>query len=128
MVDILSNEGFKITEKECCICYEKFIDNISFDELSKKYYKLFEKKYNTNEDDFFGENPVRCYKDRFECLICRYLVCDTCIQNIPDKDGGTGDYVRPFSCPMCRTIDLRYQIGGEYLPSELLYDLKKSKK
>ena len=97
MVKILTNEKFKFTENECCICYEKFIDNITFDELCKLYYRSFEEKYNLNEHEFFGENPVRCYNDRFECITCKNVVCDTCISNIPQKDGGTGDFNEKFT-------------------------------
>ena len=41
IIRILTNEGFKFTENECCICYEKFIDNISFDKFLKLYWKSF---------------------------------------------------------------------------------------
>ncbi len=136
MLKILTNEGFKFTENECCICYEKFIDNITFDKLLNLYYKLFKEKYNLNEDDedeFFGEEPVRCYNDRFECINCKNVVCDTCIQNIPQEpDGRTGDYTTKFTCPICRTEDYRFLITyyrlGKYLPVEILRNIKNLKK
>ena len=127
MIRILTNEGFKFTENECCICYEKFIDNITFDKLLTLYHKSFEEKYNLNEDEFFGENPVRCYNDRFECLTCRKVVCDTCIQNIPQENGATGDFTEKFTCPMCRTEDYRFQIGSSNLSVEILRDIKNFK-
>ena len=126
MVRILTNEGFKFTENECCICYEKFIDNICFDKLLKLYNK-FEEKYILNEDEFFGENPVRCYNDRFECLTCRNVVCDTCIQNIPQDGGAVGDFTEKFTCPMCRTEDYRFQVGSSNLSVEILRDIKNFK-
>jgi len=134
MVRILTNEGFKFTENNCCICYEKFIDNICFDELLDLYSNLFKEKYNLNddtghdEDEFWGENPVRCYNDRFECLTCKNVVCDTCITHIPQKNCATGgDFTEKFTCPMCRTEDYRFLIGGEYLPIEILRDIKNLK-
>ena len=128
MVKIITNEGFKFTENECCICYEKFIDNISFDKLCNLYYNLFKEKYNLNEDEFWGENHVRCYNDRFECLTCRNVVCDCCIQRTPHEDESTGgDFTDKFTCPMCRTEDFRYQIRGNYLPVEILCDIKQLK-
>jgi hypothetical protein len=127
MVKILTNEGFKFTENECCICYEQFIENVTFDKLLKLYH-TFEKKYNLNEDEFFGEEPVRCYNDRFECITCRNVVCDTCIYNTPQKNGGIGDVYEKFICPMCRTADFRFKIGGKYLPVDILRDIKKLKK
>ena len=130
MIRILTNEGFKFTENECCICYEKFIDNICFDKLLKLYH-TFEEKYNLNEDEFWGENNVRCYNDRFECITCKNIVCDSCIQNIPQKDGGIGDFTEKFTCPICRTEDYRFLIswqrGGKYLPVEILRDIKNLK-
>jgi len=102
MINFLTDKGFIFTKNECCICYEKFIDNISFDKLLKLAKEFID------DDDFWGENPVRCYNDRFECLICRNVVCDTCIQNIPQQDGGTGDFTEKFICPICRTEDFRY--------------------
>lgn len=127
MVRILTNEGFKFTENECCICYEKFIDNITFDKLLNLYHKSFEEKYNLNEDEFFGENPVRCYNDRFECLTCRNVVCDTCIQNIPQDGGAVGDFTEKFTCPMCRTEVYRFQVGSSNLSVEILRDIKNFK-
>ena len=146
MIRILTNEGFKFTENECCICYEKFIDNITFHELLKLRSNLFKEKYNLNddtlndEDEFFGENPVRCYNDRFECLTCRKVVCDTCIQHIPRENGDTciqhiprengatgGDFTEKFTCPMCRTEDYRFQIGSSNLSVEILRDIKNFK-
>ena len=104
MLKVLTAEGFKFTKKECCICYEKFIENISFDELIKIFYNLFKEKYNIEENEFFGEEPVRCYNDRVECKTCLSIVCDTCLQNIPDKDGAIGDYnIDEFICPVCRS-------------------------
>lgn len=107
MIKFLNDKGFNFTKNNCCICYENFIDNISFD------------------DDFWGENPVRCYNDRFECITCRNVVCDTCIQNIPQEDGATGDFTTKFICPICRKEDLRYKIGGNYLPVAILRDIKR---
>jgi hypothetical protein len=133
MIRILTNEGFKFTENECCICYEKFIDNITFDELLNLRSNLFKEKYNLNddtlndEDEFFGENPVRCYNDRFECLTCRKVVCDTCIQHIPQENGATGDFTEKITCPMCRTEDYRFQIGSSNLSVEILRDIKNFK-
>jgi len=138
MVKILTNEGFKFTENECCICYEKFIDNITFDKLSQLYYRSFEEKYNLNEyeffgeDEFFNENPVRCYNDRFECITCKNVVCDTCIAATPQKHGGTGsDFTEKFTCPICRREDYRFLIksryGGKYLPLEILRDIRNLK-
>ena len=127
IVRILTNEGFKFTENECFICYEEFIDNISFDKLCKLYYELFEEKYNLNEDDFWGENPVRCYNDRFECSTCRNVVCDTCIQHIPQKDGAVGDFTERITCPMCRREDYRFRIGSSNLSVEILRDIKNFK-
>jgi hypothetical protein len=126
MIKILTNEGFKFTENECCICYEKFINNLSFDEFLK-LYDLFEEKYNLNEDDFFGENPVRCYADRFECIACRNVVCDTCIQHIPQENGSIGNFTEKITCPICRTEDYRFQIGVTNLPLEILRDIKNLK-
>ena len=128
MVKILTNEGFKFTENECCICYEKFIDNISYDKFLKLYWKSFEEKYNLNEDDF---DDVRCYNDRFECITCKNVVCDTCIQITPDKNGAVGDFTEKFTCPICRTEDYRFLImweyDGKYLPVEILRDIKNLK-
>jgi len=124
MIKILSNEGFHMTDKECCVCYEKFIANMCFDKLCKLYDNLLSKKYNIkHEDEFFGENPVRCYNDRFECLTCKNIVCDTCILNMRDKNGATGDK-DTIVCPICRTCDMRWRFTNLSLPTELLYDIK----
>jgi hypothetical protein len=96
--------------------------------LLNKLYHKFEEKYNLNEDEFWGENPVRCYNDRFECLTCRNVVCDTCIQNIPQENGATGDFTEKFTCPMCRTEDYRFQVGSSNLSVEILRDIKNFKK
>jgi len=118
MIKFLNDKGFNFTKNNCCICYENFIDNISFVELLKLSKKFID------DDDFWGENPVRCYNDRFECITCRNIVCDTCIQNIPQEDGATGDFITKFTCPICRKEDFRYQINGKYLPVEILREIK----
>ena len=101
--------------------------------MEKIVHELFKEKYNLNddtlndEDEVFGENPVRCYNDRFECLTCRKVVCDTCIQHIPQENGATGDFTEKFTCPMCRTKDYRFQIGSSNLSVEILRDIKNFK-
>jgi hypothetical protein len=130
IITILIKEGFNFAKNECCICYEKFIDNLSSDELFKVYYKSLRKKYNLNDDNLDDDlfwSELRCYSDRFECLTCRNVVCDTCIQNIPQEDGATGDFTTTFNCPICRTKDFRYKIDGNYLPVEILRDIKNLK-
>lgn len=124
MIEILSEEGFTFTDKECCVCYEKFINNICFYKLCTLYDNLLVKKYNIqSEDKFFGDNPVRCYNDRFECLSCRSVLCDTCIQNIQDENGATGDK-EDIRCPICRTLDIRGRFTFNLLPTELLLNIK----
>lgn len=128
MIEILYKEGFTFTDNECCVCYEKFINNICFDKLCKLYDNLLSKKYNIqSEDDFFGYNPVRCYNDRFECLTCRNVLCDTCIQNMPDENGATGDK-ETIVCPICRICDMRGRFTNLFLPTELLLEIKRLKK
>ena len=56
MIKILINEGLNFTENECCICYERFIDNISFVDLLNLCHKVFKEKYNITEYDFFGDD------------------------------------------------------------------------
>ena len=146
MTEVLSTEGVKLHEKECCVCYERFI-NISCGKLCDLYEKLVEEdeKYNEIID---WETTCLCYDDRFECLTCKNLVCYGCIKKMPDPDAikridifNYNNYFQDYmddsgriTCPICRTKDFRLKIQGRLkgycgarggiLPEELIYDIK----
>ena len=145
-IDILSKEGV-LLNKECVICYKKFInikykDYDSFLNKNIKKYKLINNNF---EDETFGS----WYDDRFECLTCKNIVCCSCIMNMPDVENGKKEdgfamwcngytkviyEILPMSdtgiitCPICRTKDYRLLYTHRergVLPEEILYDIKK---
>jgi hypothetical protein len=146
-IEILLNEGIKITTEECCVCYEKFI-HISCDDLCDLYEKILEEnKYNVTEDMLFCScaSTTLCYDDRFECLTCKNKVCYGCIMKMPDPDDeecdnydGSKDTMEEtgrITCPICKTKDFRLKItkhltdycgarGRVFLPEEIIYDIK----
>lgn len=143
-----------LLDKECVICYNKFI-NIK-DKDHDKFLDKITEKYNLNEDekDIFGEYIyIMHYDTRFECLICKNSVCESCnyeqidenseeliqisvgrrVNGLPQElyekpsmlDTGT------ITCPVCRTKDIRMKIIEKdfknMVPPEVLYDIKNSK-
>ena len=117
---ILLNKGIKITQNECCVCYEKFID-INCDNLWDLYTKILEEnKHNVTEDilccSCASTNELcneLCYQDTFECLNCKNSVCNGCIMKMiyPDDekcdnyDGNktTMEETGRINCPICKT-------------------------
>jgi len=126
---------------ECEICYEKFI------KLTNEQFDIFfeDNKHilsNTFEDDYC----CRCYEDRFECAICKHIICQKCYWNfknhrvIPSTedrrfleymdildndgmiDGCTGEDC-PIICPFCKTKDYKIFYGNK-IPYELLNQIK----
>lgn len=145
-IEILLNEGIKITTEECCICYEKFID-ISCDDLWDLYEKILEEnKYNVTKDILFCScaSTALCYDDRFECLTCKNNVCYGCIAKMEDPDDkecdnydGSKDTMEEtgrITCPICKTKDFRIKFTkhlkgycgarGGVLPEKIIYDIK----
>jgi hypothetical protein len=122
MTKVLSNEGVKLHKKECCVCYERFI-NISCDKLCDLYEKLVEEEEKYNID---WETLCLCYDDRFECLTCKNLVCYGCIKKIPDTDyikrvdifnynnynyfQDNMNETSKITCPICRTKNFKLKI------------------
>jgi hypothetical protein len=127
---------------ECKICFEKFI------KLTNKQYDKFCKD---NEyflpETFEDDNCCRCYEDRFECLICKIVICQKCYWSFKnhkfkpredwidyykasgnlDDDGmveGCPGEECPIICPFCRTKDYKIFYGNQ-MPYELLNAIKK---
>ena len=145
-IKILNLENV-LLNKECVICYQKFINiksnnyDIFYDKIKKKY-KL---NYNNTFED---ETTCLCYDDKFECLTCKNTVCSSCIMNMPDNENGkvkdgfamfcngyteevfktlTMDETGIITCPICRTKDYRLLYTGKergVLPEEIIYDIK----
>lgn len=122
-LDILSIEGI-LLNKECVICYNKFIDIKDAEYTS--FLEKIEQKYNLINIDFEGETTCLCYDARFECSVCKNNICNSCIYNIPDNENGIhtdsvarycNGYTRHvemtlsmgetgiITCPICRTKD-----------------------
>jgi hypothetical protein len=144
---ILNKEGV-LLNKECVVCFNKFI-NIKDKNYSTFLAKIKEKyKLSKNNNNFEDETICLCYDARFECLICKNIVCCTCIMNMPDYENGKqlnkyamflNDYTKEVfetlcmdetgivSCPICRTKDYRLFYTGKergVLPEEILYEIK----
>ena len=145
---ILIAEGI-VLDKECIVCYEKFINiknshYTTFLSYIKDKYKLNKRNHN----DFECDTTCLCYDDRFECLTCKNIVCRHCIMNMPDYVNGKridslamymNRYEEVFkildmddtgivTCPICRTKDYRdfYTNNSRgAMPEEILYDIKK---
>ena len=140
--------------KECVICYNKFI-NIKSNDYPTFLEKIQEKSNLTERQKKHYEDITccMCYDDRFECLTCKNIVCEGCICKMPDnKHGNQLDNYAMFcngyteevyetltmestgiiTCPICRTIDYRQKYLPRgccaqrgVLPEEILYDIKK---
>lgn len=86
---ILSNNGVKILDEECCVCYENFIDIDSMD-LLHLYEKLgsenkIPKKLSQEIISTCASNTLS-YNDRFECVTCNSgKVCHGCISKSIDE-------------------------------------------
>jgi hypothetical protein len=144
--NILITEGV-ILNKECVICYKKFI-NIK-DANYRSFLEKIKEKYNlTKNNNFEDDTCCLCYDDRFECLTCKNIVCRSCIMNIPDNENGKkinsfamfcNEYTEEvyeimdmeqtgiITCPICRTKDYRLLYTDKArgaLPEEILYDIK----
>jgi len=148
--EILSNNGVKILDEECCVCYEKFIDIDTFD-LLRLYEKLesenkIPKKLSQEIINGCASNTLS-YNDIFECATCNNSkVCYGCISKSIDgtdeemdnymEEKDTMENTRVITCPICKTIDYRLKIIGESvmgsgcgvrggnLPSDLLRSIK----
>lgn len=120
-LDILSSEGVSLN-KECVICYNKFID--IKDAEYNSFLEKIKQKYNLINIDFEGETTCLCYDARFECSVCKNNICNRCIYNMPDNKNGIctdsfamfcNGYTRHvektlsmgetgiITCPICRT-------------------------
>jgi hypothetical protein len=136
-----------LLNKECGVCYKKFID------VKDNNYNLFLskiiKKYKLTDGRFEGDTTCLCYDDRFECLVCKNIVCRGCLMHMPDyKNGKILDSLATYmnrnneavyrtldmddtgiiTCPFCRKIDYRQFYTNNargVLPEEILYDIKK---
>ena len=151
--EILSNNGVKILDEECCICYEKFIDIDTFD-LLHLYEKLesenkIPKKLSQEIINTCASNTLS-YNDRFECVTCNNSkVCHGCISKSIDgtdeahgieDEKDTMEHTRVITCPICKTTDYRLKIIGDSvmgsgcgvrggnLPEDLLRSIKINKK
>jgi hypothetical protein len=148
--EILSNNGVKILDEECCVCYENFIDIDTFD-LLHLYEKLgsenkIPKKLSQEIISTCASNTLS-YNDRFECVTCNNSkVCHGCISKSIDEtdeemDNWNGkkdtmEYTRVITCPICKTTDYRLKIIGDSvmgsgcgvrggnLPEDLLRSIK----
>ena len=58
---------------ECQICLEKFIKL-----TNKEFNKFLADKKEILPATFEDDNCCRCYEDRFECLMCKNIVCEKC--------------------------------------------------
>ena len=112
--EILSNNGVKILDEECCVCYENFIDIDTFD-LLHLYEKLgsenkIPKKLSQEIISTCASNTLS-YNDRFECVTCNSgKVCHGCIsKSIDELDKAQGmldekdtmEHTRVITCPIC---------------------------
>ena len=126
-LDILSIEGV-LLNKECVICYDKFID--IKDAEYNSFLEKIKEKYNLINNDFENETTCLCYDARFECSVCKNDICSSCIYNMPDNENGKrpnnfamycNRYTRYvemtlsmgetgiITCPICRTKDNTYK-------------------
>ena len=132
---------------ECQICYEKFI------KLNYKQYCIFlEDNKHIIPDTFEDDTCCRLLEDRFECLVCKSIICLKCYWNFkghkfkPDDDdiedyeyfdfvfgnqtlyedgfveGCPGEDC-PIICPFCKTKDYKIFYGNQ-IPYELLNEIK----
>jgi hypothetical protein len=129
------------SEIDCKICFEKFI-KLSNEEFCKFVEDNKELLPKTFEDDFC----CRCFQDRFECLICKNVICRQCYWSFKnhkykphDHDIGLYEYCGlldengfaegcpgedcPIICPFCRTKDYKIFYGNK-IPYELLNEIK----
>ena len=137
----LQNVNEITNDIECKICLEKFI-KLTYKEL----YKFLEDNKEILPDTFEDDNCCRCYEDRFECLMCKNVICRMCYLNLknhkvkPDEcDIGYYEYCGgldddgmvegcpgedcPIICPFCRTKDYKIFYGNQ-IPYELLNEIK----
>lgn len=126
---------------ECQICCEKFIKL-----TNKEFYIFLEDNKELLPDAFEDNNCCRCYEDRFECLICKKVICKDCYWNFKnhkfrpddefieefiyfdrlDENGlaeGTPGEDCPIICPFCRTKDYKIFYGNQ-VPYEVLNEIK----
>lgn len=142
----LQNVNEITNDIECQICLEKFIKL-----TNKEFNKFLEDNVEILPDTFEDDNCGRCYEDRFECLMCKNIVCEQCYLNIKnhkrkphehdigyyeycgglDEDGlveGMPGLECPIMCPFCRTKDYKIFYGNEFyghqIPYELLNEIK----
>jgi hypothetical protein len=127
---------------ECTICFEKFI-KLSYERLCIFY----EDNKNILPQTFEDDNCCRCFEDRFECLVCKNIICRKCYWSFENHKykptheadielfeycGGLDEYglVKgcpgedcPIICPFCRTKDYKIFYGNK-IPYELLNEIK----
>jgi len=126
---------------ECQICLDLFI---------KLTYKEYDKFLKDNEKllPYTFEDDTCCclYQDRFECLVCKNIICQKCIWSLKnhkfipddwciddyeyfgelDEDGfadGVPGQDCPIICPFCRTKDYKIFYGNQ-IPYEILNEIK----
>lgn len=143
-----------LLDKECVICYNNFINIKDLDH--DKFLDKITEKYKLNEDEKYSFEKYidyMHYDTRFECLICKNSVCESC--NYEQKDEKSEEliqisqgrrvnelvqelYEKPsfidtgtIICPICRTKDIRMKIIEKdfknMVPPEVLYDIKNCK-
>ena len=136
-----------LSEKECVICYHKFIDVKLVD--YSNFLNTITSKYNLNNSMFEDDTMCLCYDDRFECLTCKNIVCCGCIMSMPDvKHGTQRDSFAEFcngyteevfevldmnqtgivTCPVCITKDYRLLYTRKprgVIPEEIIYEIKR---
>ena len=149
--NILNNEGI-FSNKECSICYNKFINIRNYQEFLDQITPRYELSTD-NQVAFVNETIGLCYDNKFKCLTCKNIVCRKCIMNMPDNEAErelrsarnnyamfnngytynvyeaqpTMDETGIITCPFCRTKDYREKYTKYkkwFWPEEILYDIK----
>lgn len=145
MEDIISK--IKL-DTHCGICYEPFIDIYKYVSKGEDFYDFLKKiKEEISPEisrSFDNEYCCKEFDERFECLVCKNMVCRSCIWSFVLKikpiqhirNHITDDYTDyvdgiqgedgPISCPFCRTKDYREYYYPNFckLPQDLLYEIK----
>lgn len=133
-------------DKECQICFQNFV---KFN--SKEYYEYLENNKHLLDNNFEDDTCCRLYEDRFECLVCKNIVCRKCYWSFkghkykPQDEDDIEDAIYfglldenglidaefpgdecPLICPFCKTTDYKIYYA-KCISYELSNEIKKYK-